>query len=54
LFDERAANLIERFASELEQISNELDDEELDPTTAEEFSGYSTDHLRRLEIAGVC
>ena len=50
--DARGAAIYETVALELEQFLKTADGEVLTPAEAEEWSGYSTDHLRRLAADG--
>jgi hypothetical protein len=50
--DARGAAIYETVALELEQFLKTADGEVLTPTEAEAWSGYSTDHLRRLAECG--
>jgi hypothetical protein len=46
--DAQAAQIVENLTRELEQFLATADAEMLTPAEAQEWSGYSTDHLRRL------
>ena len=50
--DAQAAQIVENLTRELEQFLATADAEVLTPAEAQEWSGYSTDHLRRLVDSG--
>lgn len=50
--DERAADLLERLAAELEADLHDGAAEVVDVTRAVEMTGYTRGHLRRLLVAG--
>lgn len=50
--DPRGAAIYETVALELEQFVKTADSEVLTPAEAEQWSGYTTDHLRRLVDSG--